>query len=763
MFEILDNKIFMDPVHGYISIPKCFVKHIIDTEMFQRLRNIDQTGMCVLYPDAKHDRFGHSLGVYYLGCKAVDALLENFSNDIHWRIRSDNKMLIFWAENKILFMLACLLHDIGHVPFSHSLENQMLKNSHSEYDLYEFEKKLARMINALENDNTETVQAEEITKAPHEQLGAMYILENMRTNIEKVYDELIAADYPNVKSADILYAENYDGRVVLSKSNLEQDICFIVRMILGLKYKDYTPEKQIRNCFIELLNSNNFDVDKLDYIIRDTQMSGIANINIDVERLLGAISIVTKTVFKNQKKFKKKYSDITIYELDYSDVQTKEKNSIRLIGKLKGTVFIFPGAEVQIRQGSKFESFCADKSVGKIVACENSSPMISFSEETEIYQDGERQNKQDGQTPLSYNNKAPYQCSIKNATIVKNDFIFRVFEESSFILKLDGKCDILIKGNDSICSIKVVVADGPVELEGTFDKLVMLGDCLQDSMPTADMYHEFNVGYKKQAMNVIANVLEARDYLYLWVYAHHKVIYYANYLIPCLAKSTFNEKGSEALPWELKYSNILNLDDYYVWTAIKMYAQRDIPEEDQRLCRELFSREYKKSAYKSLAEFDLIFENFTEQDKMDIKSHLQDNLNVLLPYLESDNEKTAGYLSTDFLKEMKIFARNNNLIRITDIKKLVFVAAAYESKPINPHNILILMGNRVIAMEEIPLLKRRYPLMSQNTSHYFYLYYEIENNSLQDDVAITEEIKQLLRIYFTDYIEKKNMVNQGKK
>ena len=75
MFEITPTKIFMDSVHGYINIPKCFVDNIINTELFQRLRNIEQTGMRVLYPDAKHDRFGHSLGVFHLGSKAVDALL----------------------------------------------------------------------------------------------------------------------------------------------------------------------------------------------------------------------------------------------------------------------------------------------------------------------------------------------------------------------------------------------------------------------------------------------------------------------------------------------------------------------------------------------------------------------------------------------------------------------------------------------------------------------------------------------------------------
>ena len=64
MFEIPNAKSFMDSVHGYISIPKCFVKNLIDTLEFQRLRNIEQTGMRILYHNAKHDRFSHSLGIW---------------------------------------------------------------------------------------------------------------------------------------------------------------------------------------------------------------------------------------------------------------------------------------------------------------------------------------------------------------------------------------------------------------------------------------------------------------------------------------------------------------------------------------------------------------------------------------------------------------------------------------------------------------------------------------------------------------------------
>ncbi len=75
-------KIFKDSVHGYINVPTLYVKYLIDNEYFQRLRNIEQTGMRVLYPAAKHDRFSHSLGVFHLGQKAVEALQRDVDDNI---------------------------------------------------------------------------------------------------------------------------------------------------------------------------------------------------------------------------------------------------------------------------------------------------------------------------------------------------------------------------------------------------------------------------------------------------------------------------------------------------------------------------------------------------------------------------------------------------------------------------------------------------------------------------------------------------------
>lgn len=93
--------ILKDPLYGFINIDKPF-NDLIETEYFQRLRNIKQLGQSYLiYPSANHSRFEHSIGAFYLAKK--------FTEKIKMRHRNE-------------FVAAALLHDIGHYPFSHAIE-----------------------------------------------------------------------------------------------------------------------------------------------------------------------------------------------------------------------------------------------------------------------------------------------------------------------------------------------------------------------------------------------------------------------------------------------------------------------------------------------------------------------------------------------------------------------------------------------------------------------------------------------------------------
>ena len=111
------TKKFRDPVHGYIPVPDEFCSSLIDTPAFQRLREIEQTGIRVLFPGARHCRFSHSLGTYYLGTQAFARFRANakrFFKDVN----TDQ-----WDNYEQTFSIACLLHDCAHAPFSHIFED----------------------------------------------------------------------------------------------------------------------------------------------------------------------------------------------------------------------------------------------------------------------------------------------------------------------------------------------------------------------------------------------------------------------------------------------------------------------------------------------------------------------------------------------------------------------------------------------------------------------------------------------------------------
>lgn len=98
-----------DPIYGYIQIPVKYMTDIVDTSAFQRLRRILQTSYSPLYSSAVHNRFVHSMGVYYLGELASEQLLREIDNKF-----GSGLDLQGVGET---FKLACLLHDVGHAPF----------------------------------------------------------------------------------------------------------------------------------------------------------------------------------------------------------------------------------------------------------------------------------------------------------------------------------------------------------------------------------------------------------------------------------------------------------------------------------------------------------------------------------------------------------------------------------------------------------------------------------------------------------------------
>jgi HD superfamily phosphohydrolase len=114
------RKIFNDPVYGFISIPYDIVFDVIEHPYFQRLRRIQQLGLSSLvYPGATHSRFHHSLGAMHLMYRSLEVLKSKGQE-----ISED--------ESKAA-VLAILMHDLGHGPFSHALEGVLAEGIHHEH------------------------------------------------------------------------------------------------------------------------------------------------------------------------------------------------------------------------------------------------------------------------------------------------------------------------------------------------------------------------------------------------------------------------------------------------------------------------------------------------------------------------------------------------------------------------------------------------------------------------------------------------------
>lgn len=112
-------KIINDPVHGFIKIPYEILFDVIEHPYFQRLRRISQTGLLnLVFPGATHTRFHHAIGAMHLMFTALETL--------------KLKGVKISADEEKSAMLAILLHDIGHGPFSHALENRLMHDWHHE-------------------------------------------------------------------------------------------------------------------------------------------------------------------------------------------------------------------------------------------------------------------------------------------------------------------------------------------------------------------------------------------------------------------------------------------------------------------------------------------------------------------------------------------------------------------------------------------------------------------------------------------------------
>lgn len=257
----IDNvKFIRDLVHGYVYLTK-FDIELIDTPEFQRLKDIRQLTCQNVYPAARHTRFEHSLGVLELTRQALRSLNKNgiLMDPSSKEQGIFNEKLVFNAA------LAALLHDVGHCPFSHMGEEEFDRSTVFSCLCTEIENcpelKSSSLLKDLVEDKFSSV---------HEQMSCIVIL-------QKLYNKLSGVEW-----------ESKDGLCNV-------DFELIIRSILGLTYDASTTElyqnNKQKNVIVNLINSKIFDMDKLDYIMRDALSTGIGTPRIDTHRLFNNMYI----------------------------------------------------------------------------------------------------------------------------------------------------------------------------------------------------------------------------------------------------------------------------------------------------------------------------------------------------------------------------------------------------------------------------------------------------------------------------------------
>ncbi len=223
--------IIYDNIHGYITLDS-IATSIVNTPIFQRLRNIHQTGVLYLvFPTATHSRFEHSIGTYHLATKMIT------------NIRKNQPDLEITDEIITLIGIAGLCHDLGHMMFSHLFDDHFLVD--------------------LPNYKTLCEQTENVIHENRSITLLNYLVSKYNVDLNK--DQLkVIADLINPKNAE---------------------------------YSKWKSKYQVGRWIFQIISNplNSIDVDKFDYIVRDTQAVGL-KFSFDFSRIINDAKVIDNKI-----------------------------------------------------------------------------------------------------------------------------------------------------------------------------------------------------------------------------------------------------------------------------------------------------------------------------------------------------------------------------------------------------------------------------------------------------------------------------------
>lgn len=262
-----------DPIYEDMQISVNYLTQIVDTASFQRLRRILHPSYSPVFQTALHNRFTHSLGTYYLGTIASETLLSelniHFPDEVAKCAMNKSTGAQVWDRIRMTFNVACLLHDVGHAPFSHTGEDFYLEDTKTKSNSMGYKALHDELIKLIDSKEFENDLKKKAAKnpgfgKPHELMSTIQGIKEYKNHV-------------------------YAGRSIVEK---EENREFFARCIIGLKYTGGGFKNEVRNAFISLLNGSVIDVDKLDYLNRDIYVMGYFYGKIDFKKLLKNVTIV---------------------------------------------------------------------------------------------------------------------------------------------------------------------------------------------------------------------------------------------------------------------------------------------------------------------------------------------------------------------------------------------------------------------------------------------------------------------------------------
>lgn len=581
-------KWFRDNIHGYIEVPETIVENIIDTDIFQRLKDVDQTGMSPLYPAARHSRFSHSLGVYHLGKQAFRSLEHNIRISEYYKYEKNLLGLAeyrtlygeepddqtekeirhnWWRKYQVLFELACLLHDCAHAPYSHAYERYYAietseideewcgsvgrKLIYSE-DTGEFEfqglklqefkdRDISLEIRRLDKELLSVCNSREffMDYIPEELWNPQDDFRGPKTSEsderkvqhkgckehEKLSSTVLGRGF-NKACMKVLQARASKNALVVPEGLVspeesikdprpswvhQADIEFMVRCIIGLKYscdptefresieplhlrerereklvRAYVIETSLKNCFIELLNSNKFDVDGLDYIARDAKNAGFGAWDIDYDRMFAALSVMR------------------VAHYHAAPCRGEERSGLWLAGSLihiapKGIEGHVPSEDEKLEIRGNFEL------IYDLPKDKDTSDWLEGVEETEK---GEFSSKSPGANPRFLNDATICQVEPTPTSGDTSKVTITVKKAPETWVRVKTVSRLAGAFTGDVNGRKICQPSEP-DPEGTQDHLTF----------------EYAPAYDASCLRVIDQIMASRNYQQEWIFTHPKLLY----------------------------------------------------------------------------------------------------------------------------------------------------------------------------------------------------------------------------------------------